>query len=82
MPIFADQFDNAQRIDETGYGIRLDTFGFSDEDLTGTVDRLLGDQEVQRKMQEAGKRILNGENRHELLARKVEALMAERVKTK
>ena len=26
LPIFWDQHDNAQRIDETGFGIRLDTY--------------------------------------------------------
>ena len=29
-----------QRIDELGFGIRLDTYGFADEELTGAVDRL------------------------------------------
>ncbi len=27
LPVFWDQHDNAQRIDETGFGIRLDTYG-------------------------------------------------------
>jgi MGT family glycosyltransferase len=43
LPLFWDQYDNAQRIHECGYGVRLDTYGFSDADLKGAIDRLLGD---------------------------------------
>ncbi len=78
LPLFADQFDNAQRISETGYGIRLDTYGFTDEELIGAVDRLLTDKKVQDKMKTAGQRMLNSGSKHELLADKVEQLMAER----
>ena len=31
MPVFWDQHDNAQRVDETGFGVRLDTYAFTDE---------------------------------------------------
>ena len=27
LPLFWDQYDNAQRMHETGFGIRLDTYG-------------------------------------------------------
>ena len=30
--------------DETGFGIRLDTYGHEPEELTGAIDRLLGDR--------------------------------------
>ena len=33
LPIFWDQHDNAQRIDETGFGARLDTYGHSGAEL-------------------------------------------------
>ncbi len=43
LPLFWDQVDNAQRIDETGFGVRLSTYGFRDDELTGAIDRLLAD---------------------------------------
>ncbi len=44
LPLFWDQVDNAQRVDETGFGVRLSTYGFRDEELTGAIDRLLADR--------------------------------------
>ena len=29
LPLFWDQYDNAQRVDETGFGVRLPTYAFS-----------------------------------------------------
>ena len=50
MPLFWDQYDNAQRVHELGFGQRLDTYGFADEELIGAVDRLLGDELLHRRM--------------------------------
>jgi MGT family glycosyltransferase len=44
LPLFWDQVDNAQRIDETGLGVRLPAYDFADGDLTGAIDRLLADR--------------------------------------
>jgi MGT family glycosyltransferase len=46
LPIFWDQHDNAQRLDETGYGARLDTYAFDPPQLPATIDRLLDDGEL------------------------------------
>jgi MGT family glycosyltransferase len=43
LPIFWDQHDNAQRLDETGLGIRLDTYRHEAEQLSSAIDGLLGD---------------------------------------
>jgi MGT family glycosyltransferase len=50
MPVFWDQHDNAQRVHETGFGVRLDTYGHAPAELTGAVDRLLGDTALQRRL--------------------------------
>jgi MGT family glycosyltransferase len=46
LPLFWDQPDNAQRVQETGFGVRLDPYRFRDEDLLGWIDRLLADQRL------------------------------------
>ncbi len=33
LPLFWDQYDNAQRVDELGFGVRLDTYAFEDDEL-------------------------------------------------
>jgi MGT family glycosyltransferase len=43
LPIFWDQHDNAQRVDESGFGIRLDTYGHEAGEMTAAIERLLGD---------------------------------------
>ena len=43
LPIFWDQHDNAQRVHETGFGIRLPTYDFEDGELAATLDRVLAD---------------------------------------
>jgi MGT family glycosyltransferase len=43
LPLFWDQYDNAQRIDETGFGKRLDTYAHDGGELTGAIDALLAD---------------------------------------
>lgn len=57
LPLFWDQYDNAQRVDETGYGTRLSTYGFADEELLGAVERLLSDLAVRARAAAAGEAI-------------------------
>jgi MGT family glycosyltransferase len=57
LPIFWDQHDNAQRVHETSYGIRLPTYSFEDKDLIGAIARLLGDESLQRRMTKTSARL-------------------------
>ena len=50
LPLFWDQYDNAQRIDELGLGIRLDTYRFTDAELHAALDRLLTDAQLRRRL--------------------------------
>jgi UDP:flavonoid glycosyltransferase YjiC (YdhE family) len=43
LPLFWDQHDNAQRMHELGLGVRLDTYQFTDTELTGALHSLLTD---------------------------------------
>ncbi len=57
LPIFWDQHDNAQRIDETGFGIRLPTYTFGDADLPAAIDRLLADRDLASRLADVSKRL-------------------------
>jgi len=60
LPLFWDQYDNAQRIAETGFGARLPTYGFGDEELAGAVDRLLADGDLRGRMAAIATRLRAG----------------------
>lgn len=50
LPLFWDQHDNAQRIHETGFGIRLDTYGHDPSQLRGAVEALLADTALRSRL--------------------------------
>jgi UDP:flavonoid glycosyltransferase YjiC (YdhE family) len=50
LPLFWDQVDNAQRVAEAGFGVRLATYDFEDAELTRAVDRLLADAALRARM--------------------------------
>lgn len=43
LPLFWDQYDNAQRMHELGFGIRLATYEFTEEEMGQALDKLLND---------------------------------------
>ena len=57
LPLFWDQYDNAQRIHELGFGIRLDTYSFSDNEMLSALDTLLGDHDLRQKLVAQGEQI-------------------------
>jgi MGT family glycosyltransferase len=50
LPLFWDQYDNAQRMDELGLGIRLSTYAFTDDEMTSALEKLLGDEELHARL--------------------------------
>ena len=57
LPLFWDQYDNAQRVDELGFGVRLEPYRFTDEQLHAAIDRLLGDGDLRGRLAGHGARI-------------------------
>jgi MGT family glycosyltransferase len=55
LPLFWDQYDNAQRMDELGLGVRLPTFEFEDAQLGEAIDRLIEDEALTKRMKEISK---------------------------
>jgi MGT family glycosyltransferase len=57
LPVFWDQHDNAQRVHETGFGVRLDTYGFEAEEMRSAIDGLLGDRGLRERMATIARRL-------------------------
>jgi MGT family glycosyltransferase len=57
LPLFWDQYDNAQRMHELGFGIRLATYEFTPEQIEQAVETLLGDHDLRDRLEAIGKRI-------------------------
>ena len=57
LPIFWDQHDNAQRVHETGFGIRVPTYDFEDGELAAALDSLLSDKQLRGRSAAASERL-------------------------
>jgi MGT family glycosyltransferase len=57
LPVFWDQYDNAQRVDELGLGVRLPTYAFDEDELAGSIDRLLVDETLGERLRRMSTRL-------------------------
>jgi MGT family glycosyltransferase len=57
LPLFWDQYDNAQRVDETGHGVRLATYSHDADELTAAIDRLLADSALRDRLRATAARL-------------------------
>jgi MGT family glycosyltransferase len=57
LPLFWDQYDNAQRVDELGFGVRLDTYGHEPDELRGAIEQLLADEALYTRMRPIADRL-------------------------
>jgi MGT family glycosyltransferase len=57
LPLFWDQYDNAQRVHETGFGRRLDTYGHGREELVDAIDELLADATLAERLSKVAARL-------------------------
>lgn len=63
LPTFCDQFDNAQRIHETGLGRRVNPFKCSEQELLDAIELLVNDSELTEKMNKIGQRIRHSKDK-------------------
>ncbi len=57
MPFCWDGLDNAARIHDTGYGEQLPRYTWTDEELAGTIERLLGDEAMRQRLAHVSRRM-------------------------
>jgi MGT family glycosyltransferase len=57
LPLFWDQYDNAQRVQELGFGVRLDTYALEERELHQAVDRLIADTALRSRLAKEGEEI-------------------------
>ena len=57
LPLFWDQPDNAQRVQESGLGIRLDPYRCTERELLQSIERLLGDAPLRARLTTISQRL-------------------------
>ncbi len=57
LPLFWDQYDNAQRMHELGFGKRLATYTFTDQEMTDAIATLINDHELRARLAGIGESI-------------------------
>lgn len=76
LPVFADQFDSAQRVQDCGFGLRLNPFNCTQEELLEAISSVLSNNELRLSMQKISLR-LRSIRYHEIAADKlVEQMVA------
>ncbi|XP_074601546.1 uncharacterized protein LOC141855408 [Brevipalpus obovatus] len=57
LPLFIDQLDNAQRVQEKKLGIRLNTYRFKDEELLEAIEKSLNDKDLHKRLAEVSQQL-------------------------
>lgn len=66
-PLFGDQFDNAERLQEKGLGIRLDPYNCTKEELHQAIETMLTRTELKDRMRAISERMRKPEAREKAL---------------
>jgi UDP:flavonoid glycosyltransferase YjiC (YdhE family) len=59
LPLFWDQHDNAQRLDETGLGIRLDPYRHEPSELRDALGRLVANEALSARLRSLSETLHN-----------------------
>jgi UDP:flavonoid glycosyltransferase YjiC (YdhE family) len=57
LPLFWDQHDNAQRVEETHFGVHLSTYQFSELEFYTALDMLLSDASLNERLAAIAQRL-------------------------
>ncbi|KAH7636897.1 hypothetical protein HUG17_7103 [Dermatophagoides farinae] len=74
MPLFGDQFDNAQRIQEKGFGYRINSHHYVDNELIEMIHTILDDKKMIEKCCQAGERLRRSDSKQKA-CEKIELLL-------
>lgn len=66
LPIFADQIDNAQRVEDLNLGRRLDVHNCSKEELLGAIEEVLADTGINTRLHEIGTQMRARQDRRKI----------------
>jgi len=75
MPFVWDGHDNATRVNDTGHGIGMHRYDWSDDELLGNIERLRTDSSIQARLA-ATSRIMQQHNGRITAARSIDRLLA------
>ena len=74
MPLFFDQYDNAQRLEEKLFGAQVNPYNFEDEELIDSINKLLENKQMYEKLEKISNRI-KASSKHQELCDKIEQLL-------
>ncbi|MDH3519542.1 MAG: glycosyltransferase [Myxococcales bacterium] len=75
MPFVWDGHDNAQRVNDTGHGIGMHRYEWTDEQLLGNIERLLSDAVIQKRLAETSA-FMQAHDGRATAAQRIDALLA------
>lgn len=74
LPLFYDQYNNAQRVDEKNYGKRLHAQRFTEQELIDSIEQLLQDDELHQRLSLVSERMKTNVDR-EFVCKSIEQLV-------
>ena len=76
MPFVWDGHDNAQRVNDTGHGIGMHRYEWSDDELLGNIERLMTDEGLKSRLKETSA-YMQAEDGRMTAARRIDKLLGD-----